>query len=885
MANDNSIDPGLSVSPSDRDMWIRTVIGEAGNDPASQPAVAHVIANRMQQTGDSATKIVLAPNQFEPWGSKPDQLMSYSPDSPAYKKAASVIDGVISGKIPDPTGGATLFYSPSAQSALGRNPPKWDDGSGQPIGKHVFFGGNPSKIAQAAPSSDFLKDFEIAPAAASVSDNKGQSLTAVPSPVQSVIKPGQPAFMTDFPIAPAEAQAPTPSHITAPLPNAMPGLNGLVWDRNGGHDPKTGELVVAGAPMSGVSNPGLLAGATSFLNGVPVIGPALLGGTQRASAGIHTLQNGAPYASNLETVQGRTAEAQAQNPGISTASSILGGITGTGLGVMAAPAAFGVSGAGFVPNMAASALSGAAIGGADAAARVSDYSLSPSNPNLQMSMNNPILRGTIFGGTLGGIAPAVGQGVGYALGWGANKLLGLAPEARNIAGVFHDIGMTPEQAQSNLARMGPNATLADIDPALTTEASGLARLGGAPTSILKGAMATRAAGADARAADLVNQTLGPKPDLNATIASIENDAATRASPYYEAGRAGPSMDVTPVLANIDRQIPDASGGVQSVLRTARNYLTRNAPAQDTLGMSIPKDDPGAVLGARQALDDMMYNRDTGEAKLGPNALRIASQIRGQLNDIIKEDSNFAAGDAIHSQAMGIRDALNQGVDVFKRNVRPEDLTRTLETMTPEEIAAHQAGARIAIGDTMEQSQRGELSAAQSMFGRGTANRAKLDAIFPNAQDTLDALHSQVVMKATEQRVGQNSVTAEAQAVGKKYTPQGEQGISAAVPLVGEALGGGPGAAAALAGRYTYGAIKDAMTRNALARLTEGTARGLAATGPEQSAFLDQVGRAYRTNGVTNALNQGGNIAGNLAFRSALPNLLELNRQRNALSTR
>ena len=47
---------------------------------------------------------------------------------------------------------------------------------------------------------------------------------------------------------------------------------------------------------------------------------------------------------------------------------------------------------------------------------------------------------------------------------------------------------------------------------------------------------------------------------------------------------------------------------------------------------------------------------------------------------------------------------------------------------------------------------------------------------------------------------------------------------------------------------------------------EGTARGLAATGPEQSAFLGQVGRAYRTNPMADLLINGGAATTNLAAR-------------------
>jgi hypothetical protein len=99
----------------------------------------------------------LSPGQFEPWSSKADELMGYTPNSAQYKKAASIVDGIISGQIQDPTGGATKFYSPTAQAAVGRAPPAWDDGTGKDIGKHRFFGG------ASDPFSDYGIGTKVAP--------------------------------------------------------------------------------------------------------------------------------------------------------------------------------------------------------------------------------------------------------------------------------------------------------------------------------------------------------------------------------------------------------------------------------------------------------------------------------------------------------------------------------------------------------------------------------------------------------------------------------------------------------------------------------------------------------------------------------------------------
>lgn len=132
----------MITDPAERDLIIRTVIGEAASEgPVGQLAVAHVIANRMRSAGRGARDIVLARNQFEPWGNPNTaaRLQSIQPTDPAYQRVEQALEPFFSGQSQDPTGGATHFYSPTAQAGLGRQAPSWDNGSGQDIGRHRFF--------------------------------------------------------------------------------------------------------------------------------------------------------------------------------------------------------------------------------------------------------------------------------------------------------------------------------------------------------------------------------------------------------------------------------------------------------------------------------------------------------------------------------------------------------------------------------------------------------------------------------------------------------------------------------------------------------------------------------------------------------------------------
>lgn len=137
--------PVDSLDPTSRDLAIRTIYGEAAREPdEGKAAVAAVIRNRVAAGrfgGDDVRGVVLAKNQFEPWNRADarSRMMSLKPGMPDYDRIGQIVDGVWSGQVADPTKGATHFFAPQAQAALGRSVPAWAQGEGQVIGRHTFF--------------------------------------------------------------------------------------------------------------------------------------------------------------------------------------------------------------------------------------------------------------------------------------------------------------------------------------------------------------------------------------------------------------------------------------------------------------------------------------------------------------------------------------------------------------------------------------------------------------------------------------------------------------------------------------------------------------------------------------------------------------------------
>jgi spore germination cell wall hydrolase CwlJ-like protein len=131
------------LSPRDKDLMVRTMLGEAANQgPQGEAAVAHVILNRLAtgNYGKTASDVVLAPHQFEPWSTRPGELMSIKPTSQAYRDTADIVDMVVNGDVPDPTAGATHFLNPDiVRQRRGGTLPDWAQQPIAKIGDHTFY--------------------------------------------------------------------------------------------------------------------------------------------------------------------------------------------------------------------------------------------------------------------------------------------------------------------------------------------------------------------------------------------------------------------------------------------------------------------------------------------------------------------------------------------------------------------------------------------------------------------------------------------------------------------------------------------------------------------------------------------------------------------------
>lgn len=484
-------DSNLPVSERDRDLMARTVYGEAGGrDPRAQAAVAQVIVNRALAEGypDTVGGVVLARGQFEPWATRRGELLALSPDSRAYREARQTVDDVLSGAVPDMVGGATHFYAPRAQAALGRRPPSW--AQGEPladIGGHVFFapqGRAPRPVLIAPPEPGVpatLEEAGISPRGPAPSQPKA-----------STTPKDQPAAADDImamyglgsgPAAPA-GKAPAPAAKgggkAAPASDDLMALYGLTPDTPAAARDRP-QTAMGGAPASGrpdpavpVAVPGGIADART--GEVVVGGQSFTDNTAGLWSGFHNLANGAllgagvPLASAAAALRekltnggdlgdlyrqaravygGASDQYRQENPGTALATELAGSVPTTVAATMAGGAALAGPGNALVSALQGSRLAapvaaagqfitGQTAGGlgariasrgvAGAAAGGFGGAINTGLTGGDVPTN--ALQGAMIGGGLGGALPVAGAAARGTL----NRLTGATtPEAAALA--------------------------------------------------------------------------------------------------------------------------------------------------------------------------------------------------------------------------------------------------------------------------------------------------------------------------------------------------------------------------------------------------------------------------------------------------------------------
>jgi hypothetical protein len=403
----------MNLDPRDRDLIVRTIIGEAASEPdLGKQAVAEVILNRLNsgRYGSTARDVLMAPRQFEPWGTRASELLGYDANSPAYQSASTALSQAL--RPGDPTSGATHFLNADiVRQRRGGSLPSWARGTGQQIGQHTFLApeGRVSRqpetqeatMLQEVTDPDLIRRIQ----AAAAPEPREVTDPDLIRRIMAAAGTGDGAATPDTRIAGAfdAAQGAYDPGMTSALLQRAAGASAP----SGQGSTSTPQAVALGLSQGGTLGFGDEITAAQQASGVPAWANAIPG-VPLASAAIGAARTFADpqasdeYSRTLEQQRAYLEQARREHP----IGSMAGEVGGALMTVPATPAIAGLRGAGWAGRAAEAGLQGAGLGGL--------YAFGSAEGGLENRAENAAWGGAL-GAATGAVASPVIDAAGAAL--------------------------------------------------------------------------------------------------------------------------------------------------------------------------------------------------------------------------------------------------------------------------------------------------------------------------------------------------------------------------------------------------------------------------------------------------------------------------------------
>lgn len=576
-----------------------------------------------------------------------------------------------------------------------------------------------------------------------------------------------------------------------------------------------------------------VAATSSFVEGIPVVGPYLQSGVENVSAGIGSLLTGKPQREVRQEMGQMVDEAQSAFPGTSTGFGVAGSVIGTAPAVIAAPGVFGAGagplGASLLARSGMGALSGAALGGADSGVR--------SGGDL-----GAIGSGAAWGGVLGGAGPGVGDLVGKGASAIARRVRGPSTAQTAFsraagADAIDDVGL-------RLAAMGDDVMPMDLGPNLQQQAGAIAATPGRGQDIVRGAIASRNAGANQRILGALDDTLG-RADLPSGVeASIRQNMDEVGKEYGKAFSKARRVDTQPVADWLESKIVNLRGDAQKAVQRVRSML-------NIIGTDQLDPNPYTLFQTRQAIDDMMEAATGSKARAALAEARkmVDNRLAGSVPGIKKVDAKFSElAQQVEALGRGAK-VLDSGrtaprptelADEFQRAAVPQN-----EMIGPSAVPLRlRQGARAEIDRIVGTNANDRVALQRIIKGEGDWNRARLSTLFgrEKADKIINVLDRERLFSETSDTVTRNSLTASRQAAQKELAQE-----TTSPGFFRSALNMRFGDAAADVGDKALGGVRSAAQRQA----NEELAQLLTTKNPKTiTAAIKMVQAAQRRGDIT-----------------------------------
>ncbi|WP_152048266.1 hypothetical protein [Aureimonas psammosilenae] len=416
---------------------------------------------------------------------------------------------------------------------------------------------------------------------------------------------------------------------------------------------------------------------------------------------------GRSYGELRDQIRVQNRQAQEEAPGSYMAGQLAGGIAST------AP----VAGAGIFGGAGRSAFEKLALSGATGAGTGAVQGFGAGEGGLEARLSEA-KAGALIGGGVGlaalPLGAAVGKGVnaisdvlaarGGPVGRGAQDLL-----RRTVA----NEGLTLDDVAQRAREMGPSAMLADTSEGLRYMTEQLAHSNAPSRSNVINAVRERGNAAGGRITSAYDDVLGPRPNVQQTLADMAREAKGRADPLYAQARAeNLPVDVNPVIQAIDGQLmtpADRIAGpsglpaddVDKALSWVRSHLTDGQSQRtgidhlDRLERRVRAQTKSAFEGGRSDVGHAL--NEVGKVLRGQ--MKASSPIYAQARQTFADDA-------------AVKEAFETGQTLFGRKVHPDFLAAEVADMSDAERQALRLGTRAAVDQAMGSVRNGSLKGRQ-----------------------------------------------------------------------------------------------------------------------------------------------------------------------------
>ncbi|MCF6124403.1 MULTISPECIES: hypothetical protein [Mesorhizobium] len=616
----------------------------------------------------------------------------------------------------------------------------------------------------------------------------------------------------------------------------------------GGPEPEGGHEAPTFVPSPDMGAMGTY--LTSTGEGVPIAGPYIDKGLTAASAAIGSLLTGELYSKvNAEMTRMNEASREA-HPVARTLGNVTGAVAGTLPAMMAAPEVFGIGAASKPLQYGLSALSGAAINGADSAVR--------SGGDIKETGKGAGI-GFATGLAAPFLAPLIGKGVKAVadnLHIGAvARALGLDKTAAKVlAGAVRQDAVDP----AALSQLGDNGMLMDLGANMRHTAGAIAATPGEGKAIVRNAIGARDANANWRIRSALDETLGEAPTPSRIIDRANTNQQRLAPEYQEALRDAGPVDTLPIARYLETEAQTLRGEPQRLVQRVRSMLDHQptpadiararADGQPPPGTSLVSD-AGELLNTRHAIDDML------ETTQGTNAVNALTTARQTVDDELRASvPGIKEVDAKYAELARQKEAVGRGQSVLssgREAPRPDELAAEVRQgalpqglqVGPSAVPLRlREGARAEIERIVGTNANDRVALQRLIKGEGDWNRARLSTLFGSdkARSIIDLLDREKLFADTSNIVTRNSETAARVAAREAIDPANAPGFGLREGFI---AGGARGAARA-AGMRTVDKVIDALNNGGNEKAIADMARTLIG-GPQQSAVLEALMKAGR----------------------------------------